>query len=327
LKEAKGRISAHEFKFKKKLNKIFLPYFFTPPNDRVIQPPNEMASEMTTEQLIEAVLARPEDDRKTIMLALVEAMLIGGPLEAKAAGKRKAKDPSAPKREANWWIKATQHVRSLLAEQIAADNEARVADGDKKLPGTVPTTVASMLKDAGKLSADVTPSEEEVLAAYESYKAEPPAPKKASSTASSGSSAKSSKSKYAGMTPEEAEAAKKRRSEAAKKAAATRAANKAKKAAEEEDSEAILAEAEALIAAAKPAAAPKPAAPAEELEEDEIPEKQPITFKGKKYMSLPIEHHDKEMVGLWDLKGKWVGALETEGKKQTLHTDCDDPLA
>ncbi|NDE17634.1 hypothetical protein EBZ80_22180, partial [bacterium] len=192
-----------------------------------------MASEMTTEQLIEAVLARPEDDRKTIMLALVEAMLIGGPLEAKATSKgRKAKDPSAPKREANWWIKATQYVRSVLADQIAADNEARVADGEKKLPGTVPTTVASMLKDAGKLSADVTPSEDEVMAAYESYKAEPPAPKKASSTASSGSSAKSSKSKYAGMTPEEAEAEKKRvRSEAAKKAAATRAANKAKKAA------------------------------------------------------------------------------------------------
>ncbi len=286
---------------------------------------------MTNEQLIEAVLARSEDDRKAIMLALVEAMLIGGELE-KPTKTRKPKDPSAPKREANWWIKATQYVRSLLADQIKADNEARVAAGDKKLPGTVPTTVASMLKDAGKLSADITPSEDEVLEMYESYKEAPPAPKKASSTASSGSSAKSSKSKYAGMSEEEAEAAKKAaRSEAAKKAAATRAANKAKKAAEEagdDDADALLAEAEALLSMAKPSATAAAAAAAEATteESDEL-EKTPITYKGKKYMSLPIEHNDKEMVGIWDLKGKWIGALETEGKKQTLHTDCEDPLS
>jgi hypothetical protein len=257
------------------------------------------------------------------------ALALGVPLEAGKKA-RKAKDPSAPKREGNWWIKATGHVRDVLRPVLDAERAA-----GEKPSGTAPVRVASMLKDAGELSADVTPSDEAIVAAYERFKEAPPPTKKEGSTASSGSATKSSRSKYAGMSEEEAEAAKKAaRSEAAKKAAATRAANKAKKAAEEAGEEVE----EAVVVAPKPAApapAPKAAAAAAaaaavaELEEldDEEPEKEPFTYKGKKYMSLPIEHHDKEMVGLWDLKGKWVGALETDGKKQTLHTDCDDPLA
>ena len=270
------------------------------------------------------------------------ALALGVPLE-KAAGKRKAKDPSAPKREGNWWIKATGHVRDVLRPVLDAEREA-----GEKPSGTAPVRVASMLKDAGELSADVTPSDEAILAAYERFKEAPPPTKKEGSTASSGSATKSSRSKYAGMSEEEAEAAKKlARSEAAKKAAATRAANKAKKAAEEagEDVEEALVTAltggggAPLVAGAAPkpspvapkAAAAAPKAPAvTELEEeldDEVPEKEPFTYKRKQYLSLEVDMNGKPVRALWDMKGKWVGALETDGKNQTLHTDCEDPLA
>ena len=140
-----------------------------------------------------------------------------------AVGKASAKAADAPKREGNWWVKATQHVRGLLADAIKADKEA-----GGKPSGTAPIVVSSMLKEAGQLSADKLPSAEEVLAMYEEYKVNPPAPKSASgSVASKGSATGSAKTKFSDLSEEDKKA---RRSEAAKKAAITRAANKAAKA-------------------------------------------------------------------------------------------------
>ena len=225
---------------------------------------------MSNQQLVEAVVAKPVEDRRAIMAALMEALVLGGPVALPAVGKggkaAAAKDPSAPKREANWWIKATVSIRAILKPHIEADNAARAEAGEGKIAGTAPTTVASMLKDAGQLGKDIEPSEDQVLAMYEQYKAEPPAPKSSSSTASKGSSTGSAKTKFSDLSPEEQKA---RRSEAAKKAAATRAANKAAKAASEGGDSgsvsSVVKEIDAIVSKAKTAAAaPAPAAPVDD---------------------------------------------------------------
>ena len=218
-------------------------------------------------------------------------------LHAKPSAKTsKAKDPDAPKRETTWWIKATQRVREILKSHIEADKSA-LGEGGKKISGTAPVTVSSMLKDAGKLTADTWEDIEEadILEAYETYKSDPPAPKpkkasSASSVASEGSKAsKSSKPKFADLSEEDQKAA---RSERAKKAAATRAANKAKKEA--------------------PVEAPKPAS------EEEVLEAKPwkgnigkgskdyerIDYKGLAY----IYTTDSEYLGVWNEKTKKLDA-------------------
>ena len=183
---------------------------------------------------IDLIATWPVEDQLALMHTISGRLLghgaaIGAAAAAAPKGKSKAKtvkDPDAPKREGNWWVKATQHVRGHLAELIAADKEAGIV-----IKGTAPITVSSMLKDAGELSAELLPTAEQVAAMYEKYKEEPPAPKSSSaSVASGGSAAGSAKSKHSELSEEEKKA---KRSEAAKKAAATRAANKAKKAAEE----------------------------------------------------------------------------------------------
>lgn len=217
-----------------------------------------MATEMSNQQLVEAVVAKPVEDRRAIMAALMEALVLGGPVALPAVGKggkgAAAKDPSAPKREANWWIKATVSIRAVLKPHIEADNAARAAAGEGKIAGTAPTTVASMLREAGQLSAEVRPSDEEVLAMYEQYKADPPAPKSSASTASKGSSTGSAKSKFSELTDEEKAA---KRSLAAKKAAATRKANKEAKAASGGGAAAAPAPAPAVSAAAAAPAEPE----------------------------------------------------------------------
>lgn len=211
---------------------------------------------------------------KAEMISLREAVMASAtPTKASAKAKKAAtaKDPDAPKREATWWIKATQHVREVLKAQIEADNASLVAEGGKKQAGTVPVRVASMLKAAGKLSDEAMPEDDEIFEAYEEFKMNPPEPKmpalreaaaakKAGSVSSSTGSKASSKPKFAELSEEEQTAARKAR---AIKAAATRAANKAaKEASAEEEASASEAEAPAPKAKviAKKAAAPAPVA-------------------------------------------------------------------
>jgi hypothetical protein len=225
-----------------------------------------MATEMSNEQLVSAIVAKPVEDRRSIMAALMEALVLGGPVAMPAVGKggrATAKDPSAPKREANWWIKATVNIRSMLKAHIEADNAARAEAGEAKIAGTAPTTIASMLREAGQLGKDTEPTEEEVLAMYEQYKAEPPAPKSGGSTASKGSSTGSAKTKFSSLSPEEQKA---KRSEAAKKAAATRAANKAARAGADSGSvSGLVKEIDTIVSAAK-----QPAATAAAAEEGQV---------------------------------------------------------
>ena len=273
-----------------------------------------MASDLSNEQLVAAIVAKPVEDRRSIMAALMEALVLGGPIAVPAVGKggraAAAKDPSAPKREANWWIKATVRVRAILKEHIEADNAARAEAGEAKVAGTAPTTVASMLKDGGLLNKDTEPTEEQILAMYEQYKAEPPAPKSSASTASKGSSTGSAKSKFSSLSPEEQKA---KRSEAAKKAAATRAANKAAKAAAEGGDSGsvsgIVGEIDAIVSAAKkPAAATAPAAEDEatvdavswthDFGKGEVVYTR-IDYKGRAYIYIDQEDGEMEYQGVF----------------------------
>jgi hypothetical protein len=156
---------------------------------------------------------------------------------------KKAKDPEAPKREANWFIKAMGPIRETLKPLIEAHNAA-LPEGGKKLAGTVPPQVGRILNETGQMSKELQPSADQVKEAFELFlSGENPAPKgpaqreakkmrdsAKSSVASEGSSAKAGKPK-AEVSDEEAAA---KRAAKAAKAAATRAANKAKKAAEAE---------------------------------------------------------------------------------------------
>jgi len=288
-----------------------------------------MATDLSNQQLVEAIVAKPLEDRRSIMAALMEALVLGGPIAVPAVGKGgkggSIKDPSAPKREANWFIKSTVRVRAILKEHIEADNAERAEAGEPKVAGTAPTTVASMLKDAGLSSKETEPTEEEVLAMYEQYKASPPPPKSSSSTASKGSSTASKKTKFSELSEEEKKA---RRSESAKKAAATRAANKAAReaggAAESASVGGVVAEIDSIMEAskkpAKKAATPKAVAPPSPIkapaEEDE--EAAPLDFyewdndfgkgsktyiradhEGNAYIYKEQEDGELEYLGVW----------------------------
>jgi hypothetical protein len=182
----------------------------------------------TIQSTIDLIATWPVEQQLALMHSISGRLLGHSAAIGAAAPKGKSKvvkDADAPKREGNWWVKATQHVRGHLAELIAADKEAGIA-----VKGTAPITVSSMLKDAGELSQELLPTAEQVAAMYEKYKEDPPAPKSSASTGSASSGGGSAKSKHSELSEEEKKA---KRSEAAKKAAATRAANKAAKAAAE----------------------------------------------------------------------------------------------
>lgn len=174
----------------------------------------------TNKSTFDLIATWPVEEQLALMHS-ISGRLLGHAAALVPKAKTKVVDPDAPKREGNWWVKATQHVRGHLSDLIAADKAAGIA-----IKGTAPITVSSMLKDAGELSQEILPTKEQVVAMYEQYKEDPPAPK---SVASGGSATGSAKSKASELTEEEKKA---KRSEAAKKAAATRAANKAKKALE-----------------------------------------------------------------------------------------------
>ena len=157
----------------------------------------------------------------------------------KPKAEKKAKDPDAPKREANWFIKALTPVRAALKPLFEAHNSA-LPEGAKKLNGADAPRVGRILNETGLMSKDVQPTEAQIKDAFQLFltgeggEAKGPAQRAAkaardsakSSVASGGSSSKAGKPK-AEVSDEEAAA---KRAAKAAKAAATRAANKAKKA-------------------------------------------------------------------------------------------------
>jgi hypothetical protein len=243
----------------------------------------------TVETVVASALELSVEDRLQVLHQLTASLLGASAAVAaipKAASGKKAKSPDAPKRELTWWIKATMEVRKILK-----------TTGDE-LEVTTPPRVASMLKGAGQLADGLFPSDEEVLAMYEEYKANPPAPKSSSSTASKGSSTGSAKTKFSDLSEEEKKA---RRSEAGKKAAATRAANKAAREAEVDGG--------ATPKPAKPAIIRKPAGPTKTDEE---------TTDGREIWVIGGKRYARAEDFLWDAKTlKWAGALNKDGSIDT----------
>jgi colicin import membrane protein len=176
-------------------------------------------------------------------------------LEAKPAkapkAEKKPKNPDAPKREANWFIKAMGPIREALKPLFEAHNAA-LPEGVKKLNGADAPRVGRILNEAGQMSKELQPSADEIKEAFELMLTgaagvpKGPAQREAkarrdsakSSVASDGSGAKAGKPK-AELSEEEAAA---KRAAKAAKAAATRAANKAKKAEAEAEKPAVEAE-------------------------------------------------------------------------------------
>lgn len=192
----------------------------------------------TRDTIVESIKALPLADQWAVMESALKAL--------KAASKptkaKKEKDPNAPKKEATWWVKRTCEVREAIKEEITAENEARKSRGEKSLPAVVAVRVASMLRDAGKLTQDVFPPVEEIRSAWTSFLESPPETKpkpEKKAKAESEPSTKPVKEPKATKAKVELTDEEKALKEAAKKAAknekakAAREAKKAAKAAEQ----------------------------------------------------------------------------------------------
>ena len=164
------------------------------------------------------------------------AMGILATLQSPEAPKAKAKkakpvaeavtaEPKA-KKEVNWFVQALTPVRAALKPLIEAHN-ASLPEGGKKLAGTVAPQVGRVLKEAGQLSAEVSPTDAQIKAAFASFLAFPAEPKTASVASKSSSAGSKAGKPKAELTEEEAAA---KRAQKVAKAKATRDANKAKKA-------------------------------------------------------------------------------------------------
>jgi hypothetical protein len=121
---------------------------------------------------------------------------------------KKQRDPAAPKRPPTEWLLFSGRVRSIIGAETAA-----------KVPGKVWTQVSSSLKEAGLMPSA---TDEQILAAYKTYLANPPeqskafvegrskAAKKAKAEAESSSTSSSSVSKALEFSEPTAEAKPKR---------------------------------------------------------------------------------------------------------------------
>ena len=249
---------------------------------------------------------------------------------------KKEKDPNAPKREPNDWVKFTSRVRAVLK----ADMEGETTTNKKG--ETVPrvpqpkevTQTASALKAKDVMA---TCSDEDILEAFRSYEANPPAVSKMvleGRDAASRKAGSESGSQKGEESEEEAEASeaeseskvtekpKRKWSEEAKKAAAEkRAAKKASK-----SSPAPAAETAAVpeVKKATPPAAPEPKAAAEDFDAEEEDEEDPNrafapwTFKKTEYL--------KNLRGdVLTLDQQWVGRF-VEGKGINKAFPCPEDL-
>ena len=248
-------------------------------------------SNSTRDTIVESIKALPLADQWAVMESALKALKAA----SKPAKAKKEKDPNAPKKEATWWVKRTQDVRKAILDEIVAENVSRKARGEKGLT-TPHTTVASMLRDAGKLSKDVMPSVDDIRATWVSFLESPPEPKpkpvKKSAEPSEPKPAKEPKATTVKKVLTDDEKAAKKEKEKA-----TREANKAAKSAEK-----------AAVAAVAP---PAPATAAEPEDEDEVApyewthqlknDKEPkvyerLDYEGKAYL---YDNNTKVYLGLF----------------------------
>jgi hypothetical protein len=133
--------------------------------------------------IMENAATLTSDERIDLVISLLQGLKAKTP-EPKAKKAKKEASPDTepkPKRESNYFIKATSLVRDILKPTIEAYN-ANLGPDQKKLLGTAPVRVSSMLKDAGLLSESLMPTPEQVQSTFQAFLANPPEikPKKAS---------------------------------------------------------------------------------------------------------------------------------------------------
>ena len=261
-------------------------------------------STTTRDTIIASINELPLADRWAVMESALKALKAASkPVKAK-----KEKDPDAPKKEATWWVKRTCEVREAIKEEITAENASRKARGEKALPAVVAVRVASMLRDAGKLTQDVMPSVDDIRATWTAFLESPPETKpkpvkKADASPAEPKPVKEPKAKKE-LTADE---------KAAKKAArdAKKAAKNAEKAAEK--------------AVAAPAPAPEPVADDDSDDSAEVtPYEWSFDFgKGAKVYER-LDHDGKAYIYDNDTKA-YLGLFMEKLKK--LNKAVPDPLA
>lgn len=121
---------------------------------------------LSVEQILAAVAEMSMDDRFSVMEHCFKILR----KETKGLKAKKAKDPNAPKKEANWFMKGSQDViRPALKDKYfdAATNTWK--DEALKLQPTF-TKIAGILKADGHFTPEKLPTPAQVIAAYAKWK-------------------------------------------------------------------------------------------------------------------------------------------------------------
>jgi hypothetical protein len=174
----------------------------------------------TTTAIIDSFKTLPIADMWVVMESALKVLKTS----SKPSKVKKVRDPDAPKKEATWWVKRTCEVRDVLKDVIAAENTERKSRGENALPAIVAVRVASMLRDAGKLTKDDMPSHDDILATWTSFLASPPETKPKPVKKSDSSEPKPVKEPKVKKVLTDDEKAAKKEAAAAKKAAKKEAA-------------------------------------------------------------------------------------------------------
>lgn len=261
-------------------------------------------SNSTRDTIVESIKALSLADQWAVMESALKALKAA----SKPAKAKKEKDPNAPKKEATWWVKRTCEVREAIKDEITAENASRKSRGENALPAVVAVRVASMLRDAGKLTQDVMPSVDDIRATWASFlecppEAKPKPVKKAKAEAEPSE-----------PKPVKAPAVKKVLTDdekAAKKA--TREANKAAKSAEK-----------AAVAAVAPPAPAAAAEPEDEVEAEVAPYEWTFNFGKGDTVYERLDYEGKAYI--YDNNTKVYLGLFME-KLKKLNKSVADPLA
>jgi hypothetical protein len=262
-------------------------------------------SNSTRDTIVESIKALPLADQWAVMESALKALKAASkPVKAK-----KEKDPNAPKKEATWWVKRTCEVREAIKEEITAENASRKARGENALPAVVAVRVASMLRDAGKLTQEVMPSVDDIRATWASFlvcppEAKPKPVKKAKADAEPSESIKEPKATAVKKVLTDDE-------KAAKKA--TREAKKAAKSAEK-----------AAVAAVAPPAPAAAAEPEDEAEAEVAPYEWTFNFGKGDTVYERLDYEGKAYI--YDNNTKAYLGLFME-KLKKLNKSVADPLA
>jgi hypothetical protein len=249
-------------------------------------------------------LSLPSSELPALLaMAAKNGVKIDAAVSKKVKKAKKEKDPNAPKKEPNSWIKFTQHVREVL---LAGGCELKGFIGQqycKDVKGKLPT-----VEENGKQVPDYDSiSDEDLLSGFKSW-TPPEQSAAAAARASKASSEAGSDSEEAPPSPSATEKPKRTWSDAAKAKAKERAA--AKKAAK----------AEAPVASPpKPAAAPAPVVPSAPVKASKVkvaaPPPPPPVVEGDITEFAPVIINKRNYLrncrgDILDEKYEWVGRYD-----------------